>query len=161
VITNRSLNVGEALRDYWVSQGLPLNDGVASATLESFEKNNGVVLPVDLRDYFRHVNGMEADTTDDALIRFWMLEEVRALPDAAPEYADSRYIERPESLFLFADFSLWAHAYAIRLLAAPSEMNEIFLIGSDSPILLFQSFSEFVDCYLTKQDRLFPQPQNL
>lgn len=159
--TNSSLNVGEALRDHWFSQGVPLNDAVASATLESFEKKNGVVLPADLRDYFLEVNGMKPDTSDDALIRFWMLEEVRALPDAAPEYADSRYLERPESLFLFADFSLWAHAYAIRLTAAPSEKNEVFIIGSDSPILLFQSFSEFVDCYLTKQDRLFPQLQDL
>jgi len=102
---------------------------------------------------------MSPDATDDMLIRFWMLDEVKALPEGAPDYASPHYIESPESLFLFADFSLWAHAYAVRLTADPPETNEIFLIGSQTPILLFQSFSEFVDRYLTNKDLLFPQAQ--
>jgi hypothetical protein len=43
------------------------------------------------------------------MIRFWMLEEVRPLKDGAPEYSDPGYVQNPESLFLFADYSIWAN----------------------------------------------------
>ena len=149
-------SIGQSLRNHWLSHNVEFNVGVSTAALESFEKDNDVILPGDLRDYFLSVNGMLAEATDDVLFRFWMLEEIRSLPEGAPDYADPRYIENPESLFLFADFSLWAHAYAVRLTDTQPKTNEIFLIGSDSPILLFQSFSEFVDSYLTNKDLMFP-----
>lgn len=158
---NQHMGVGEALRRYWTSHAVQINDGVSTETLESFQNKHGVLLPIDLRDYFLSVNGMAPEETDDALIRFWMIEELQAISEGAPEYASSNYVEDPESLFLFADFSLWAHAYAIRLKAAPSETNEVFLIGWDSSISLFPSFHEFVQSYLTNKERLFPRLEPL
>jgi len=109
------------------------NVGVSETALAAFEHEFSVSLPPDLRDYFLAVDGMPEDETDEEMIRFWKLEEVKALPTGAPNYASADYIDNPESLFLFADYSLWAHAYAIRLLAAPSDRNEIFIIGGEYP----------------------------
>jgi hypothetical protein len=147
-------SVGESLKRYWSSHNVDINAGVSEATLDSFEEKYDVTLPDDLRDYFRCVNGMPLELTDDALIRFWMIEEVEALPKGAPEYSDPQYIQNPDSLFLFADYSLWSHAYAIRLTKAPADTNKVFIIGYDSPILLGNSFTEFVDNYLTNKDLL-------
>jgi hypothetical protein len=112
-------------------------------------------MPSDLRNYFLCVDGMPEGVMDDGLIRFWMLEEVKPLNESAPGYSRPEYIQRPESIFLFADYSIWAHAYGIRLESFPSEANEVFIIGGESPIKICNSFSEFVDRYLTNKDLLY------
>ena len=149
-------SVGESLKRYWSSHNVEINAGASAETLKSFEGNYGVTLPDDLRDFFSCVNGMPPEVTDDALIRFWMLEEVEPLHKGAPAYSDPTYIQNPDSIFLFADYSLWVHAYAIRLTNKPAEVNEVFVIGGESSIVLFNSFSEFIDNYLTNTDLLFP-----
>jgi hypothetical protein len=106
-----------------------INAGVSKAELDSFEAQHHVVLPEDLRDYFLCVNGMPPDEVDDGMIRFWMLEEVQPLVLSGPAFSDPGYIQHPESLFLFADYSLWAHAYAIRLGNVPTQSNEVVIIG--------------------------------
>ncbi len=147
-------SIGQSLKTHWLLHDIEVNDGVSEAALESFEAKYAVVLPADLRDYFLCVNGMPQGASDEALIRFWMLEEVKPLPEVAPDYSSPQYIDSPESLFLLADYSLWAHAYAIRLTTPPAKSNEVFVIGGDSPVLLFSSFSELVDSYLTDKDSL-------
>ena len=147
----------QRLKNHWLSHDVKFNDGVSEAALAAFEEEFSVSLPGDLRDYFLTMDGMAEEETDEEMIRFWRLEEVKALPTAAPNYASADYIDNPESLFLFADYSLWAHAYAIRLLATPSNRNEIFIIGGDYPILLFKSFSDLVDGYLTDKGLMFAQ----
>lgn len=147
-------SAGESLKRHWASHNVDINAGVTRAELDSFEARHGVVLPEDLRDYFLCVNGMPPDVVDDGMIRFWMLEELQPLPQGAPAFSDPSYIQNPESLILFADYSIWAHAYAIRLGSAALQANEIIIIGYESPVTIAQSFSEFVDRYLTNKDLL-------
>lgn len=154
-------NTGQSLRTHWLLHNIEINDGVSEESLRSFESKYSVVIPTDLRDYFLSVNGMPAGTTDEALIRFWMLEEVKPLPEGAPDYSQPLYTDGPGSLFLFADYSLWAHAYAIRLTAQPVTSNEVFVIGGNIPIPLFNSFSEFVDSYLTNKDLFLSMSNDL
>lgn len=148
-------SVGESLKRHWSSHNVDINAGVSEATLKSFEEKYGIVLPEDLRDYFLSVNGMPPEIVDDAFIRFWMLEEVEPLPQGAPDFSNPQYIQAPDSIFLFADYSIWAHAYAIRLTKTAAESNKVFIIGHDSPVLISNSFSEFVDKYLTNKDLIF------
>jgi hypothetical protein len=152
--TNGFTSVGESLKRHWSSHNVHINEGVSEAELNAFEAKHGVVLPSDLRDYFRCVNGMPPDETDDGMIRFWMLEQVTALPEGASQYSDRDYVEDPETLFLFADYSLWAHAYAIRLGNTALDRNKVVIIGYNSPKLIANSFSEFVNSYLTMKDLL-------
>ena len=147
-------SVGESLKRHWSSHDVEINAGVSEAELKAFEEKYGVVLPDDLRDYFRCVNGMPPDVVDDGMMRFWMLEEIGPLPQGAPQYSDGTYVQNPETLFLFADYSLWAHAYAIRLGNRALESNEVIIIGYESPKSISDSFSRFVDTYLTSKDLL-------
>ena len=147
-------SVGESLKRHWSSNNVEINAGVSEAQLSLFEREYGVVLPEDFRDYFLCVNGMPPEVVDDGMIRFWTLEEVKPLREGAPDYSDSRYIKSPESFFLFADYSIWAHAYAIRLGKVLLENNEVVIIGYKSPMRLANSFSSFVDSYLTNKDVL-------
>jgi hypothetical protein len=145
----------QRLKKHWISQNVKFNEGVSEKALSAFEQAFGVLLPLDIREFFLTLNGMPDDVTDNEMIRFWMLEEVKPLPSGARGFATSDYIDHPESVFLFADYSLWAHAYAIRLLASPLERNDIFMIGGDRPILLFRSFGELIDSYLNDNDLMF------
>lgn len=147
----------QRLKNYWFSHDVKFNTGVSESDLAGFEHKFGVSLPYDLRDYFLTVNGMSEEASDNEMIRFWMLEEVKPLTTGAPRYANTDYVKDPESLFLFADYSLWAHAYAIRLFASAEKTNEIFMIGGDCPVLLFCSFGELIDSYLTNKDLMFGQ----
>jgi hypothetical protein len=147
-------SVGQSLRRHWSSHNVSLNSGLSEAELEAFETKYSIVLPDDFQDYFRCVNGMPPDEVDDGMIRFWMLEEVTPLPAGAPQYSHRDYVANPETLFLFADYSIWAHAYAIRLRNTALESNEIVIIGHKSPKIIAHSFSEFVDTYITTKDAL-------
>ena len=147
-------SVGESLKRHWASHNVDINAGVSKAELDSFERKHSVVLPEDLRDYFFCVNGMPPDAVDDGMMRFWMLDEFQPLPQSAPVFSDPSYIQSPESLFLFADYSIWAHAYGIRLGRVPLQSNEVVIIGYKSPVTIYQCFSDFVDQYLTDKDRL-------
>lgn len=148
-------SVGESLKRHWSSHNVEINAGVSGAALKSFEDKYDVVLPTDLHDYFLSVNGMPPDIVDDAFIRFWMLEEVEPLSQGAPDFSHPQYIQAPDSIFLFADYSVWAHAYAICLTKTSAESNKVFIIGQDSPVLISNSFTEFVDKYLTNKDFIF------
>ncbi|HEY0760772.1 MAG TPA: SMI1/KNR4 family protein [Pyrinomonadaceae bacterium] len=149
----------QRLKNHWISRGVKFNDGVSENALAAFEHKFGMALPADMREFFLTANGMPDEVTDDEMIRFWMLEEVKPLPSGAPEFATTAYVDHPESLFLFADYSLWAHAYAIRLVTPEVNRNEVFIIGGDYPILLFRSFSELVDTYLADKSFMFPLRQ--
>jgi len=59
-------------------------------------------------------------------------------------------------LFVFADYLDWSWAYAIRLLATPSESGHIFMIGKqETPIQIAESFSDFVELYLVDSPILY------
>lgn len=146
--------IGRSLRDRWESQGIEVNPGVSTAELTTFESKYGVCLPGDLRDYLLTVDGMAEGVSDDALIRFWPLNEVKPITEEAPAYSHSTYIQEPESLFVFADFCIWSHAYAIRLSSESESPNPIFVIGGEQPEKVFDSFSDLVASYLIEPDRL-------
>ena len=146
--------IGTSLKDRWLAQGLEINPGVSTEDLAAFEFTYQVVVPADLRDYFLTVDGMAEGVSDDALIRFWSLSEVKPITVEAPELSSPAYIEDAESMFVFADYSIWAHAYAIRLSPNTEDPNPIFVIGSEKPTCIFDSFSELVSSYLNNPDHL-------
>jgi hypothetical protein len=146
--------IGARLKNHWLSQGIEINPGVSNEELTAFESRYHVFLPSDMRDYFLTVNGMAVGVSDDALIRFWSLNEVKPIPEEAPGYSDPSYIQDAQSLFLFADYCIWSHAYAIRLSSSQNTSNPVIVIGDETPTRMFDSFSELVSSYLSDPDRL-------
>jgi len=145
------------LLEYWRSRGVPILPGSHEHEIAEFERRHRVVLPPDLREFVRQCGGIGGDTGEaDArdfrgLIEFWPLHSYESL---ATRYRHEEQLSLgpwdSRQFFIFADFSLHSHHYAIRL--SPDS-------GAPTPVLLYagpryahivgNSFSDFVWTYLT------------
>jgi hypothetical protein len=80
---------------------------------------------------------------DEHLIGFWHLDQVRPMKVDCPQYVTS---DEPD-LFMFADNSIWAIGYAVRLATADDAATAVFLIDGDKPFELAKTFEEFLRRY--------------
>jgi|SRR5882762_603786 len=154
-------SVGQKLVKHWKKFGLPLAPGCPEDKLATFEKRTGVVLPADMRTYFTVVDGMRSEWPGDhdpQGFSFWGLGRLSWLPEEFAEKSPQG-VGFPgfEDFYAFADYLNWSWAYAIRLLAI-SERNQVILVGKDTPELVAESFSEFVDLYLVDSPSLYQAP---
>jgi hypothetical protein len=133
----------------WKRHGAAPRAGVTDAEIHSFERKQGVKLPEDVADYFRAVDGMNEDESDELGIRFWSLDELRPVVEELPAADGDAF----KDYFVFADYSMWAHGYAVRL---DQIANDVIIVGGEKPIAVAPSFREFLQLYLTQRDRLFP-----
>jgi len=147
--------IGNTLKHHWSRYEVAMEQAVSESELKAFERKNNAYLPEDLRDYFLSVNGMSPGVSDDAFIRFWMLNEIKSISEGAPEYAAPKYIQAADSVFLFADYCIWSHAFGIRMSSKKKQQsNRVYVIGYLPAIPIANSFSEFVQIYLTDKERL-------
>ena len=155
----------ERLKQYWSSIGAGVRPGVAQTSLESFESKYDITLPGDFRDYFSTIDGMEEGCWDNEMIRFWQLHCVKSVPEAlshfagVPDYSRiARRLSEASSYFVFADFLIWSHVYAIKLGSRRPDRNQILWICGSKHHLIAESFSDFLQMYLENSDSiLFPK----
>jgi hypothetical protein len=136
----------------WHKLGLEIRSGNSIHVLERFAVDHNVRLSHDIVQYFVKCDGMNMGITDDYLIRFWSLEEVSQ--HAGEDWSGGR----PESFhaFVFADYSIGAHAYAWNL-SSQENTDATYLVGGDVPILIASSFRGFLNKYLHETSALFPR----
>ena len=144
----------EKLESFWRRQGIKLCSGAHEEELRAFENRYAVHLPEDFRGYLAAINGFDNSEhwmSDDNLITFLGLSEIKPLNAYwSPEVANSA------DLFVFADYSISAHVYAIRLSNAAPDRNQVVVVY-DKLIEVAGSFSEFIERYLKRTDVvLFP-----
>ncbi|MDB4908080.1 MAG: Cell wall assembly/cell proliferation coordinating protein [Gemmatimonadetes bacterium] len=141
-----------ALGAYWRSKGAEPAGGASPAEIAAFERDRGVRLPADVRDYFATLNGIQDASWDDEFIAFWPLHRVRSV---AAELGHQEAVPaRAAEFFCFADYSIWCNAYAVRLStdgAAPTEVVAVYS-GHDL-VPAASSLSAFLRHYLN-DDRL-------
>jgi SMI1 / KNR4 family (SUKH-1) len=152
-------SAGETLKRYWLRHGIKLKQGASEDELAAFEAEYHVRLPEDVREYFSAVNGFDGSEhwmTDENVITFLALNEMKPLSEAwSPKIVDAA------SYFVFADYSLSAHIYAIRL-SNDSENDNPVVVAYDEENLVkvASSFSEFVQGYIEDDKAvLFPETQ--
>lgn len=93
--------------------------------------------------------------TDDEVITFLGLGEIKPLND----YWSAAFSDG-DAYFVFADYSIAAHVFAIRLSKVPDSPNEVVVMYDREPIEVASSFLKFVEGYLAKAEGvLFPSPQ--
>jgi len=118
--------VGDRLRSYRLGCGTQVLPGVTQEQVTAFERHNGVLLPVDVRDYYLAADGMIDGDSDDCLISFWQLSRIEAAPDDLNKRlsasAKTRY-------FFFADFLIDSHHFAMRLSESVAEPGPIATTG--------------------------------
>lgn len=125
------------------------NPAVGLNALDEFEQTKQLKLPLGLRRLLLLSNGMSAGEYDDQNhIRFWPLEELAFVSACAPEFASPEY----ENHLVFADHSLWAHAYAVSL-----DSGEVVMVGAERPIVVTGSLESFLAMYVSNAPALFPR----
>jgi SMI1 / KNR4 family (SUKH-1) len=143
--------LAEQVLRFWSSVGLTIRPGVSEAALAEFEARYGVVLPPDMRAYFKAVDGMNGEMDDQRMVTFWPLEQVKRVTDELP--GEPR---KHESYFLFADFLIWSHGYAIRLSADSEAANPVVIVPADGTTRrVAESFSDFITRYLADDQALW------
>lgn len=127
----------------WRQQGLKLAPKASPSALRDFESRFRVQMPDDFSTYLLTLGGMAESTWDEHLIRFWSLAEIQP---AVP-------VEDGSDYFAFADWSISAHEYAIRL-STPAR-PDVALIGGPKPRIIAPTFSTFLTMYLSHPASLF------
>jgi hypothetical protein len=134
----------ERLKAHWISSGAKVGSPARPEAIEAFEARYEVQLPDDLREYFLVVNGLEEDEWDDQMTEWYPLEKWRRLTETGWSL---KGFQDPASYFFFADYSLDALGYVIRLSANRSDPNLIMRLGG-VPDLIAESFSQLIEAYL-------------
>ena len=99
------------------------------------------------------MNGMEKNEIDPAtLIRIWPLDEMCPVNK---ELSDRKCDQEFKDYFLFADYSIWAHGYALRLTSADVSSNSVIIVGGERPIPVADSFADFLRKFHEDPDQLF------
>jgi hypothetical protein len=152
-MTTPKITIGDRLLAFWESLGLPARPGVSADEIAQFEARYGVVLPQDLRQYYSVVDGVDGESmVRGHPFRFWPLREVKPVSEDMPE--EPLHHSEFKDYFLFADYSLWACAYAVKLTKSRDNRTFVVMIGGDVPVHLAGSFEEFVQIYLGDPARL-------
>lgn len=133
--------VAKELVRRWEASGVSKRPGVSDAAIAAFEQTHRVRLPREMADLFRLHDGMEKNEYDDAHVRMWPIAEVYAIESDPTLKASAS-----PGLFVFADYMLWTHAYAVQLRS--QDRNEVVLVGGKSPIPIADSFGGFLSLYL-------------
>jgi hypothetical protein len=124
----------------WREQDVAVASGASLAELRSFEARFKVQCPADFAMYLLTLGGMPEGDWDEHLIRFWPLVEIRPLEGEPGVSTYSDY-------FIFADYSISAHEYGIRL--STSHVPEVALICGPAPKAVASSFTAFLAQYLS------------
>ena len=136
----------DELSEFLIAQGLTPDGGAPETDIVAFERRYGIRLPDDMRAYFARVNGVVGGRDgvwDDEMIALWQLQHVRPLSEEV-EHCQTPEAER---YFVFADWSIWAHVYAVRLSASVAE-TPVFITYNPQIERVTASFDEFLRGYL-------------
>lgn len=143
-----ALQLVQQVVERWRGQQIA-RPGVPVVELRAIERRLGAPLPEEVEMLYRAADGMESGDFDQHLIRFWPISEwIRA--------GDSTITAQDGGLWVFADYSLWAHGYAVRLTGATDALGEVLMVADPRVrIPVAKSFRDFLSYYLEDPTRLF------
>ncbi len=152
----------EKLRLHWQQNKVGLRSGIPPKSIEKFEVKYNIVLPSDLRHYHLQIDGMEEGESDNELFAFLPLSQIRSVPEELTSFAGlPNYSEIAEKLpdaqecFVFVDYMIMSHVYAIRLSPNPNVPTPVFWISGPFWEEIAPSFSVFIEKYLTDTNSIF------
>ena len=135
------------LKRHWKQLGLAHAAGASAAEIAAFEQRHGVTLSLDLREYFRELNGLDIGhegASDLDLISFWRLDQVE------------RGKGENRDIYYFADWSIDAGLYGVQLSSGIAPAPVFLDCGGYEKrgdlLKVASNFSEFIDGYLRKDE---------
>lgn len=103
-------------------------------------------------DLYVAADGMNDGEMDSDLLRFWPVSELELLSSRAdyPQPADGH------SYLVFADWSIWAHFYGVRVGPGSAESSSpVVLVGGEDIVEVAPRFDAFLELYLSDILRIF------
>ena len=156
LIVNEAVN---RLQKYCRTHNIALRAGNPREALRRFEQRNEVRLPPDVEAYFSVFDGMgdELPRCEDKIRPYlWPLDRVKPVTLELKDYLPlSGYFDEPERYFVFADYLLWSHAFAMRLPAEATGDNTVMLVGAKHPMVVAPSFAKFIELYVEDSSLLY------
>jgi hypothetical protein len=145
------MSVLQELKQHFIDDGVQINPPVSVEELALFEQKYGVVLPVDLKDYFLLFNGTGQGNFGESGYAFFSLEELEPICETSDLNEEEKSIY--SNCFAFSDYMIWCWGYVVRLNSVAGD-NPVFSIYLSSPsdLKVANSFSEFVSIYLANPD---------
>ncbi|WP_326981929.1 SMI1/KNR4 family protein [Chryseobacterium sp. MYb264] len=143
----------EQLKKKWSNEGITKNSAINRNAIEIFERDNSIILPNDLKEYFKLLNGTFNQSTDE-LYEFYSIENVRKVSDefsdwqGIPNYRLLLNLEKIKDLFVFANYSFNLFSYAIRLSSEQLDENEIYVLCGGNYKKIANNFFDFLDLYI-------------
>jgi hypothetical protein len=126
----------------------------------SFENRLGVLIPEDLKQYFKIINGNMGEY-DDFFFSFNSLFNVKNIDeefkerDGLPDYTNLvNVLQDSQHCFVFCDYEFHLFSYAIRLYNELREENEIYVLCGDKYKIIANSFTSFLELYFERSDDL-------
>ena len=135
-------------------------DLVNEIEIQTFEFTNNLIIPKDLGDYFKQING--TDGYDDGFFQFYSLENFKSIVNQFITWKtvfDSKKFSEAfgsiDSCFVFADYQIHLFSYAIQLNRNETEKNQVFVFCDNDFKLIADSFTEFIELCLEDSHKLF------
>jgi hypothetical protein len=137
----------DGLVNKWTTERVPYLPAASPSEIREFESRFNLRMPSEVAQYFGKVGGMAPEACDRDYIRFWPLGEVSP---AASHLGGARGTF--SDFFVFADFSLWTHAYATNM-RSPDGL--VAIVGGEAPMIIADSFAEFISLYINEPLSIF------
>jgi hypothetical protein len=145
------------LNDIWRSVN---NYKATDRDIFLFEEKYGLLIPDDLIDYFKILNGT-SEEYDAKFFQFNSLNDFKKIDEAfkewkgVPNYQKIREtFDYRDTTFIFADFQICLFSYGIQLYKNKPGRNEIYAFCGDEYRVIAYSFTEFLDLYFSESIKL-------
>jgi len=138
---------------YWREYGLPIRQGVTTEAVKAFEEKYQVRLPADFAEYLRAVDGTGINESDENILSFLSLSEIRPVHEVLDDSGGVVYPDRfaYPNCFVFADYMMSCWFYAVQITSDASTMGPVYRVTASvvpGPIEA-ASFREFMARYST------------
>lgn len=136
------------LSEWWLQTGNEVPAGPApDGTIDALCRRYDLSLPVDFRAYLSF-SSPKWENWDDNMGNWWPVERIRNAPDEYSHRLDPPLPNEGRKCLFFLDYCIWCWAWAISCEEGASFGN-VFLIGGPGASAVANSFTEFVDLYIT------------
>lgn len=135
-------------------------DCVSDIQITLFEYKYKILLPEDLKLYFKSINGTHGKYDDNffcfnSLDQFRNIDEELSDWDGIPNYKNLvNTFEQHKNCFVFCDYQFHVFSYAIRLYTKETIKNEVYAVCGEKYKLIADSFTDFLKLYLNQSQKL-------
>ena len=136
------------LREWWARTGADVTTWPApDAAIVPITQRYDLTLPEDFHRYLA-MGSPVAENWDDQMGNWWPVGRIKNMPDEYKHALPSFIPNHGRKFLFFLDYCIWCWAWAISCEEGPT-FGKVVLINGTNAAFVADTFSEFVDRYIT------------